>query len=198
MPIRNDAELRRVADQVGTGLADIQAYLGNRNHADGKVRFPRGYIRPASHFRNQLWFIRDETIKRNLAYAHLQSDVLRWLVNRTDLQGTAKEMIIKESICLGAAIAETITRQVCDQERLCGRRSGFKDRCDELQRAGAIVAETSTELKWLWDFRQNEHIFLAPDWEYGFYTMRDCNRAIRAVHKLKAELDTWFTARLPI
>jgi len=197
MPITSDLELRRVVDSVSNGLAEIQSYLGERNHVDGKVRFPRGYIRSATYFRAQLWFIRDETVRRNLAYAHLQSDTLRWLLNRTDLQGTAKEMIIKESICLAASIAETITRKVCDQERLCGRNSGYNSRCDRLEAELAIGSDTCDELKWLWDFRQNEHIFLADDWEYGYYVIRDCNRAVRALHALKEELDAWYSADIP-
>ena len=197
MPVTSDAELKRVAAEVSVGLAEIQTYLGNRNHDGAKIRFPRGYIRSAANIRTQLWFINDETIKRNLAYAHLQSDALRWLLNRTDLAGTAKEMIIKESICLAAAISETITKIVCVQEKLCGSKKGFKERCNVLASKTAIANATADELNWLWDFRQNEHIFLATDWEYGYYKMIDCNRAIRALHSLKSDLDAWFTTDLP-
>lgn len=197
MPIHTDAELLRVANQVGAGLAEIQAYLGDRNSDAGKVRFPPGYIRKANTIRAQLWFLRDETIRRNLAYAHIQSDTLRWLLNRTTLMGTAREMIIKESICLSAAICESLTKTVCRQERLCGENRGFKPRCDTLHARGAISEVTSNELKWLWDFRQNEHIFMAPDWEYGYYKMTDCNRAVRALHALKRELNEWYTDDIP-
>jgi len=197
VPITNDAELRQVSGEVSAGLAEIQAYLGDRNHEHGKIRFPRGYIRSAASIRSQLWFVADKTVRRNLAYAHLQSDTLRWLLNRTDLAGTAKEMIIKESICLAAAITETLTKQVCGQERLCGAKKGFKDRCDVLVGKAAISSATGNELKWLWDFRQNEHIFLATDWEYGYYIITDCNRAVKALHSLKSDLNTWFTVNQP-
>lgn len=197
MPITSEAELLRVANQVGNGLAAIQAYLGDRNSEVGKVRFPPGYIRKANTIRAQLWFLRDETIRRNLAYAHIQSDTLRWLLNRTALTGTAREMIIKESICLAAAICESITKIVCRQERLCGETRGFKPRCDTLRTHDAISEVTSNELKWLWDFRQNEHIFMAPDWEYGYYKMTDCNRAIRALRALKKELNEWYMEDIP-
>ncbi|NIR53136.1 MAG: hypothetical protein GWN41_07060 [Phycisphaerae bacterium] len=106
-------------------------------------------------------------------------------------------MIIKESICLAAAICESITKIVCRQESLCGEHRGFKHRCDTLHGNGAISQETSAELKWLWDFRQNEHIFLAPEWEYGFYKMTECNRAIKALRSLKAELHDWYIEDLP-
>lgn len=196
MPITSEAELRRVVAQVSGGLADIQAYLGDRTHEDGKIRFPRGYIRTAQSIRSQLWFIRDETVRRNLAYAHLQSDTLRWLLNRTDLAGTAKEMVIKEFICLAAAISETLTKQVCIQERLCGKKKGFKERCDVLADFRAISEATGNEAKWLWDFRQNEHIFLATDWEYGYYKMTECNRAIKCLRSLKSEIGAWFTEHM--
>src|SRR5699024_9284315 len=105
---------------------------------------------------------------------------LRWLVNRTTLKGTAREMIIKESVCLAAAICESLTKVVCLQEKLCGKQHGFKSRCDVLQANDAVSAQTAQDLKWLWDFRQNEHIFMAPDWEYGYYKISQCNRAIKA------------------
>lgn len=197
MPINNDAELERVVAEVSEGLAAIQEYLGDRHCEIGKVRFPRGYIRRAATFRDQLWFIRHETIQRNLAYAHLQSDTLRWILNRTSLTGTAREMIIKETVCLAAAVCETITKIVCRQERLCSEKRTFKQRCDTLLGHSAISETTSDELKWLWDFRQHEHIFLAPDWEYGYYKMADCNRAIKTLRSLKRELDAWYSADIP-
>lgn len=197
MPITNDTELRDVTEEVGVGLDEIQRYLGTRNHANGKVKFPRGYIRTASSVRTRLWYIRDETVKRNLAYAHMQADVHRWLLNRTDLAGTAKEMIIKELICLMATIAETLTMQVVTQEGICGKNKKFKKRCEALLRHDAISESILDELAWLWDMRQNEHIFLASDWEFGYYKMRDCNRSIKCLHSLKDELDEWFEKGLP-
>jgi hypothetical protein len=197
MAIHTDDELAHVASEVSTGLAAIQAYLGERNCEAGKVQFPWSYIRKASTFRAQLWFLRDEVVRRNLAYAHIQSDTLRWLLNRTTLTGTAREMIIKESVCLSAAICESLTKVICRQERLCGEGRGFKPRCDTLRVQQAISERTAQELKWLWDFRQNEHIFLAPDWEYGYYKMAHGNRAVKALHSLKAELNEWFTKDLP-
>lgn len=197
MPISSDTELKRVARQVSEGLAAIQAYLGPRNSEDGKLRFPTGYIRTASTVRTQLWFVRNEIVCRNLAYAHIQSDTLRWLLNRTTLTGTAREMIIKESVCLAAAICESITKIVCRQEPFCGEKRGFKSRCDTLRVRDAISEATREELKWLWDFRQNEHIFMAPDWEYGYYKMAHCNRAIRALHSLKKEPDAWYSEDIP-
>ena len=196
MSIRTDEDLQRMADQVGAGLAEIQSYLGDRSCEAGKVKFPWGYIRKAFTFRKQLWFINDETIRRNLAYAHIQSDTLRWLLNRTTLTGTAREMIIKESVCLAAAICESLTKVVCGQEQFCGKSRGFKPRCDTLSSREAISEVTANELKWLWGFRQNEHIFMAPEWEYGYYKITHCNRAIKALHALKRELDNWFTKNL--
>ena len=150
MPIANDTELQAVADEVSFGLKEIQEYLGDRNHSAGKVRFPRGYLRTAASARAQIWYIQDETIKRNLAYAHIQADVFRWLLNRTDISATAKEMVIKEIICLAAAIAETLTRTVALQEKVCGKKKGFNDRCDALKDRGAVSSNTCVELKWLW------------------------------------------------
>ena len=138
MPIRNNKDLAAVAYRVSEGLSEMQTNLGTSDSPHGKIKFPADTFAPHFSAREQLWYIKDETIKRNLGYAHQQADVLRWIINRTDLSGVAKEMIIKEIICLAAAIVETLTKQITAQEALCGKKRSFAQRCDILKDAGAI------------------------------------------------------------
>ena len=43
------------------------------------------------------------------------SDVYRWMLNRTDLWGTPREMLIKECVCLMGSLVESITK-----DAMCG------------------------------------------------------------------------------
>jgi len=133
--ISNDNDLAEAVERVSRDLADIQKYLGQNNHPRSRIRFPRGYLRNAVAFRQQLWYLKDETLKRNLAYAHILSDVFRWLINRTDLSLTAQEMVIKEAVCLMGAICESLTRGVALGEGVCGISRRFKPRCEDLRDA---------------------------------------------------------------
>ena len=98
--IKNDNQLRDAVAVVNEQIQAIQDYLGQGNHVYGKTRFPRGFLRPASHFRSRLGFINDDNLRKNLSYALILSDVFRWITNRTDLTGIAKEMVIKNVIIL--------------------------------------------------------------------------------------------------
>lgn len=195
--ISNDNDLAEAVERVSHDLADIQKYLGQNNHPGARIRFPRGYLRNAVAFRQQLWYLKDESLKRNLAYAHILSDVFRWLINRTDLSLTAQEMVIKEAVCLMGAICESLTRGVALGEGVCGNSRRFKPRCEDLRDAGYISDKTCDALHMLWDARQNEHIFLASTWEYQKYTVKDYNRAVRTLHALKKELDAFYTKDIP-
>lgn len=195
--ISDDRELATVVERINRDLAAVHEYLGDRNVQIAKIRFPRGYLRQAVHFRQRIWFLRNETLRRNLAYAYILSDIFRWLINRTDLYGIAREMVIKEGICLAGAIAESITKSVGVEEGWCGRQTNFKQRCEQLQNNNVITRQTCAELHWLWDTRQNEHIFLVPDREHEMYELQHYNRAIRAIQSMKEEMNAYFTADIP-
>ena len=55
------------------------------------------FILTANAYRRTLPFVHDEHTKTNLSYALMALDLLRWLAVRTDLTGTALEMLIKEA-----------------------------------------------------------------------------------------------------
>lgn len=49
-----------------------------------------------------------------MAYALILTDVYRWITNRTDLFGIAKEMVLKSGIVLSGSICETLTVRCTD------------------------------------------------------------------------------------
>ena len=181
--IESDEQLAVAAQAASELIQQISDYLGERNCEEGKIRFPRGYIRACIEHRNKYTFIKDPVLRRNIAYALLTTDVFRWLLNRTDLAIVAKEMIIKQGIAIFGSIAEAVTK-----DYLKGKPGGgknYKKRLDMLYENGEIDEETKRELVWLWDLRNSLHLMLLTDPEYEKYTMRDYNRAVLALRRLR-------------
>lgn len=192
MAIRSDEQLAEAAQLVGRKLQEIQDYLGADSHRDAKVRFPRGYIRTAEHFRSGLPFILDRNARDNLAYALILTDVYRWLTNRTDLFGTAREMVFKAGVVLAGSICETMA--VNYTNGTIGRTVRFKPRCTRMVAAGMITEGLRDELHWLWDTRSAIHLCDVEIREYERYKAADYNRAITCVRDLRDQLDEYSTA----
>ena len=184
--INDDNELADAVAIVDDHIQQIQNYLGQANHASGKIRFPRGFIRTADHFRKELSFIKDDNIRDNLAYALIQSDVNRWLTNRTDIFGTAKEMIMKSSIALMGSICETMA--IDGTKGIIGKSHSFCERCNKMVDRGIISEDLKDELHWLWETRAAIHIYEINHREHEKYKMEANNRAIKATRLLRDSL----------
>ena len=187
MPIRTDDELAAATHMVGRKLQDIQDYLGTDSNRAAKVRFPRGYIRTANHFRSRLPFILDRDTQDNLAYALILTDVYRWLTNRTDLFGTAREMTFKAGVVLAGSICETMA--VNYTANAIGRTVRFKRRCERMVTSGMITEGLRDELHWLWDTRSAIHLCDVAVREYERYTTTDYNRSVMCIRDLRDQLD---------
>lgn len=185
--IENDDQLRDAVAAVNEHIQAIQNYLGQNNHVDGKVRFPRGFLRTASHFRSRLEFIDNGTLKKNLSYAFILSDVLRWLTNRTDLAGTAKEMVIKNGIILMGSICESMA--ISGTGGIIGKKHGFCERANRMATKGIITADLRDRLHWLWDKRTGIHIYELSYREYDTYGIADYNKAVTATIDLRDTLE---------
>lgn len=184
--IENDDQLRDALALVNEHIQAIQDYLGQRTHADGKIRFPRGFLRTAGHFRSRLVFISDSNLKKNLSYALILSDVLRWLTNRTDLAGTAKEMVIKNAIILMGSICESIA--IDGTKGIIGKKHSFCERTNRMVAKGIITSDLRNELHWLWAKRTGIHIYELDHQEYDTYGLTDYNKAVSATKSLRDAL----------
>jgi hypothetical protein len=80
-----------LAEKIGGQLQQLEDRLKLEGDRKLKIRFPRGYLRTAQHFRKRFWFVRDDNLRRNIAYSLILSDVYRWLLNRTDFWGQRKK-----------------------------------------------------------------------------------------------------------
>jgi hypothetical protein len=182
--------IEQLAERIGGDLQKLENLLKISGEKRTKIRFPRRFLRTAEHFRERFWFIRDENLRRNIAYSLILSDVFRWLLNRTDLWGTPREMLIKECVCLMGCLAESITKDA--MQDLCGKKQGYAKRTAKMRELGIIDGALQQKLDWLWEYRNREHLFLIQGREYGHYTLEHYNDAIRTFRELRKALDEYF------
>ena len=155
MAIRSDEELAQKVAEASALLQEIQDYVGRDFSKPVRIRFPRGYLRTAAEARGRIPFIKDANLRSNVSYTMLLSDVQHWLLVRTDLSGTAKEMIIKLQMFLLGSIVESLTKVYL--KGICG--GNFCKRTAYLKDHGIISEELQTDIDWLWDMRNKMHIF---------------------------------------
>lgn len=186
--IESDADLVRVVAQINEQIQAVHDYLGDRNHDDARIRFPRGYLRTCAHHRSKYGFLNDKVLQRNIAYAKMTTDLFRWMLNRTDISLTAREMLIKQGISIVGIVAESVVKVVLAGKPGGGNKQNFKKRVETLFNSGQITAQTKTELEWLWDTRNDVHLMLLDEPEYKKYDMAQYNRAVRALQNLRVSL----------
>ena len=187
MEINNLQDLKRASVEAGILLQKIQNYcelndLSRTDCDEAKVRFPRGFIRTASTQKNRFPFITNAALKSNLAYTLILTDVVFWLNLRTDLSGTASEMLIKLYAFLAGAMCESITKEYLAKE--CSN-IGFKPRNQYMFQNKIINQDLKDDLDWLWDTRNRMHLFQLDVGEYvNDYDIACHRRCIRAFRGL--------------
>ena len=182
--------VEQIGARAGVELQKLEDLLASSGDSRTKIRFPRGFLRTASHFRQQFWFIRNDTLRRNIAYSLILSDVYRWILNRTDLWGTAREMLIKEGVCLIGCLTESITKDAMHDH--CGKHQSYAKRVGKMLELSIIDKRLRHQLDLLWEYRNREHLFLVKSREYGQYTLKHYNDAIRTIRRLREALDRYF------
>ena len=189
--IENDDELRAAVGQASSLLQGISDYAkaNPATSVDLRVRFPRGFLRTNGEARRSFAFVEDNTLRSNISYAIMAHDVLRWIIQRTDLSGQAKEMVIKEGVCLIASICESLT--IYPGEYSLGRGNGYENRVRRLHELAVIDMATQDDLIWLWSKRGHEHLFDVPIRELSLYSMDDWIRSIRGYRALREGLERW-------
>lgn len=188
MPINNDEELAQAVIKAGNLLQEIQNYAKRDFSKSAKVRFPRGYLRTAAEARSRLNFLENSYLKSNVSYTMLLSDVQHWLLVRTDLSGTAKEMVIKLQFFLLGSIVESLTKSFLKGK--CG--GNYSKRLEYLKEHRIISEQLQIDLDWLWNVRNKMHLFLLDnnEWLSTDYTVANHNRAVRAFKKLLEVLNS--------
>ncbi len=181
-------EIQKLVERISLDFQKLDELLKQDEVENINIRFPRGVIRTADDFRNRLIFVNDYTLKTNLAYHFMLSDVYRWILNRFDISLTAKEMLIKEGISLIGNIVEAILKHIAVDVFNTDRNIGFSKACTILIENGIITKDQKKNLQWLWNLRCKEHIYNLPNTEYNKYTLEHYNKAIMIWRNLESSL----------
>jgi len=189
--IDSDEDLKAAVDAVGAGLQEISHYLNANPTAQGRVRFPRGFLGTVGQHSKKYSWIEKEVLKRNLSYQYIFYDVLRWVSNRTDVSGTASEMIYKHAIVVISSIAEGLLAAAASQ--LDYAEGKFPKRLKHLLTDEIITQKLHDELTWMWNARQAVHVHIVNDLEWEKYKVTDARRASKAVKELEEALDLHFS-----
>jgi hypothetical protein len=189
MKITNDSELATAIQEADVMIQAIHDYAARDFKKPCKLRFPRGYVRTAESARQRLAFLPAGPLKDNIAYTLILADTINWLLVRTDVYGTIREQLIKLVLFLFGALVESITKVYLKGK--CGRNRNYKYRTAYLVEQNIIGQELKGDLDWLWDMRNNMHLFLVDDSEYSspHYTTANHNRAFKAFRGLVKSLD---------
>ena len=182
-------KLTNLVRKISDDMQNLESLLQAESIESVNIRFPRGVIRTADHFRNRLSFVNDYVLKTNIAYHLMLTDVYRWILNRFDISLTAQEMLIKEGISLIGNIIEAILKHISKHLGASSPDIGFSKTCTILVEHNIISKEQKKNLEWVWGImRCKEHIFTLPNAEYGKYTLEHYNRVIQVWRDLERSL----------
>lgn len=187
MAIENDEQLAQKVAEASHLLQEIQNYVGRNFSKPAKTRFPRGFLRTAAEARKRISFVAEKNLQSNISYTMLLADVQHWLLVRTDLSGTAKEMVIKLQMFLLGSIIECLTKEYLKGR--CGKN--FSKRTEYLKENGIISEELKKDIDWVWKMLNKMHLFLLDDseWKSSDYTVKNHNRAVKAFKELLERLN---------
>lgn len=187
MEITNDQELEEAVETVNENLQGIQQYVGSENKENAKIKFPRGYFHRAHRYKKLLDFLTNETLIRNIGYKIHFLHLLSWLLNRTDIHLTPKNMTIKVGLVIMASISESICKNVTKGR--IGNKHGFTTRIKRMYEEEKMIDKSlHDDLEWLWGKRDGIHIYLVDELEHQNYKVSDFERGKRALTNLEVQL----------
>lgn len=166
--------------EISVKLQELESSTNDLEAKSFKIDFPRGVLGVATKFRDELTFIADETLKRNISYHLILADFYTWFLGRFNIGLTAREMLIKEVICLYGNVCAAVIRTIA--------KKGVKPSIQQLHKREIINDELKEGLLWLWNTRCKEHIENLRDWEYNKYSISDFERASQLWGSLKEQL----------
>ena len=178
-------ETQEKVDKAGKLLQEITDSVRKNGGLQGKVRFPRRYIHTARPIQEKFTFVSKEHLKKSLSYNFILVDVFRWLLNITDIDYTAKRMLIKYCIVVYCSICE------CMMDAVISNNNKFLKKATQMETKGMITRDLRSGLDWLWKKREGIHIKLIAQPEDGIYKFSDYEKARSNTYKLLDALQIW-------
>jgi hypothetical protein len=168
-----------ILEQVSNGLArEVNDNL--------RLRFPRGFLHTAQTHRQAFPFVKSGLLRKNLGYAFMLADVYWWILYRTDLASVPQDMVVKAALALQGGIVEALLNDAL--AGIMGKHASFRKRTEKLVELKIIAGALEGELNWLWEMRNQQHLYGLSISEFDFYKRGDLERAMAAVESLMAAL----------
>lgn len=183
-----DANKVRKAGILLQEIEDLVNSAGKAHEAiDPKIRFPRGFINKASWYRVN-FPCQSAQIGDNVAYTLQFLDVLRWLLNRTDLGITAKEMVIKYGIVSVVSVMEGMVHDALSASGVKNPPKKLRSAVKRLETQGMISHSLSVSLQNARKKREKIHLHLYEISGPERYAVEDWNLASATLGELASEL----------
>lgn len=181
--VLNDCDFKKAIDEINVRIQAIDEYLGPNDVSklleQFLIRLPKKYIRTASHFKEQLAFLDNEVLRRNISYHFQLSDLNSYMLNRMHVWGVLRDLVVKFQVINMGAIAEAILASVTPKKcKTKNLRIAF------LSEGNHISEELKFEIDWLWSIRNGVHIHEINQSEIGAYTDEMFDRSMSAVKGL--------------
>jgi hypothetical protein len=180
--------MEQIVQKAGELLQDITDFVRKNGILKEKVRFPRKYICTAGPIQSRLSFVSEKNLRKSISYNFILVDVFRWLLSVTDIDHTAKRMLIKNCIVVFCSICESVV--IASTKGVIGNKHKFKPRIKRMVAKGMITEDLRSRLAWLWDKRQSVHIYLISQPEDELYKISDYIKAKSTTYDLLAALET--------
>lgn len=198
--IKSETDLKLSIQIVNEELQKIQDYLGRDKNDDGKIKFPRKYLKTVNAHMGFLPHLANDALKRNIAYTAVMIDVLKWLIIRTDIAFTPREMIIKTAIILLVSMVEAVTNATvpiitCKLGKISKPVTGYKERVKILYERKIISEEVRDVLKKAWALRGRVHIPVNGEVEINIYNDSVYNEILNAYEEMCNSLKKYISQR---
>lgn len=182
--------IEEVAAEVGRGLQHFELRVQDSQTATARIRFPRGVIRTRNYYvQANVPFLTDSVIARNIAYTFQATDINRWVVNRFDLDLSARSLFYKQACITMVSAMEAVLTGVWHSlhpERSMKRR--LVDVIEDLVQEGVLSRETAVDLHEVRRARNDIHLQRVTHREWNTYNVRDYNRVVLIEHRMLEEL----------
>ena len=188
-------EISKIVSDIGLKFQALEDLLKNSTKQDTTklfIRFPRGFIRPVSYYKEKYSFVKQRPLLDNISYCLQMTDIFRWIMNRFDIDLSAKEMIIKHGIICTSSAIEAMIWYLVSAECNLKPAKRFSKNIAKMQGKKVLSDKLLEEIDSFRKMRDHVHLNKLNHKENRKYAFKDYNMGILILHKIKNEIESPF------
>ena len=170
--------LQQIENEIRERMSDTEPDV-----IEPKIRFPRGYI-PKVDALKAAYPCNYHIIGKNIAYTLQFHSLLRWFLTRTDIDWTARKMIIKYGIISINSIIEGLVWCKLKERGIQPAKKDFSKNLDKMVQNRIIGTTLADMLKKIHQKRSKIHLELYQIMGDEDFTVEDWNKAVEALQLL--------------